>query len=74
MKKVSFSIYNLAYLCKSGYRSEATYLRAIDTFNISESIFNVETIANSAKIYLENRDYDCIPKEIIVKSDSIPIN
>ncbi|WP_370479011.1 LamG domain-containing protein [Tamlana flava] len=44
---------NLAYLCRSGYLREQTWLGGIDEFNIYEGILDAETIAKSAKKYLE---------------------
>ncbi|MEL0455562.1 LamG-like jellyroll fold domain-containing protein [Flavobacteriaceae bacterium SZ-1-7] len=38
-----------AYLCKSGYMQDQTWLGAIDTFNIYEGILDEKTIAKSAK-------------------------
>ncbi|WP_370479003.1 LamG-like jellyroll fold domain-containing protein [Tamlana flava] len=38
-----------AYLCKSGYLQDQTWLGAIETFNIYEGILNDKMIANSAK-------------------------
>ncbi|MGQ8335067.1 LamG-like jellyroll fold domain-containing protein [Sunxiuqinia sp. A32] len=43
-----------AYLCKSGYRNDATWFGTIDQFNIYEGILDPVSIADSAQEYLED--------------------
>ncbi len=40
-----------AYLCRSGYRSDATWFGSIDQFNIYEGILDAATIEKAAKKY-----------------------
>ncbi|WP_370480285.1 helix-turn-helix domain-containing protein [Tamlana flava] len=58
----------LAFLCKSGFTDHNTWLGAIDAFNIYKGILDAETIASSAKTYLENSDYSRVPEQLKKKS------
>jgi signal transduction histidine kinase len=42
----------VAYLAKSGYKNDPTWLGTIDAFNIYEGILDMETIEKSARDYL----------------------
>ncbi|WP_370480306.1 helix-turn-helix domain-containing protein [Tamlana flava] len=55
---------DFAYLFKSGFPGDETWLGAIDTFNIYEGVLDAETIASRAKTYLENSDYSRIPEQL----------
>ncbi|WP_370480289.1 helix-turn-helix domain-containing protein [Tamlana flava] len=62
---------DFAYLFKSGFPGDETWIGAIDTFNIYEGVLDAETIAKTAKKYKENSDYNRIPKEIAERIDNI---
>ncbi|WP_163712164.1 LamG-like jellyroll fold domain-containing protein [Mangrovibacterium lignilyticum] len=57
---------SLAYLGKSGYSRDSTWLGAIDAFNIYEGILDAETIENSALDYL--------PEQVLAARSKLEIN
>ncbi|RKD90220.1 ATP-binding protein [Mangrovibacterium diazotrophicum] len=68
----------VAYLCKSGYDSNPTWLGSIDAFNIYEGILDAETIEKSAQDYLPERVYavrsqltDLIPAEGMISNNRL---
>ncbi|WP_370479232.1 LamG-like jellyroll fold domain-containing protein [Tamlana flava] len=49
---IQFLSNNLAYLCKGGYTSDATWIGSIDEFNIYKGVMDSGTISTNANIYL----------------------